>query len=81
MGEVLVSESEIVDIGGVSSTENLLASIVEAVRMRDRHVEKEKIDGGIGEKGVACDSEAGVVAGVLADIAALAGGRARAMAE
>jgi len=62
MGEVLVSESEIVDIRGVRGAENLLFAIVEAVRMRDGHVEKQEVDVGVGEKGVPRDSEAGVVA-------------------
>ena len=53
---------------------------VKAVGVRNRHMQKEKVDGGICEEGVAGNAEPVIVAGVLADITAFVAGRAGAAA-
>src|ERR1700678_4263192 len=70
MRKVAVGQSEVIDVGGVCGAESFLLAVVEAVGMGDRHVQIEKVDGGIGEKRVASHTKPVVVAGVLADIAA-----------
>jgi len=71
VAEILVAEGEVVDVGGVLGCDGLLLAIVEAVWVRDRHVKDEKVDGGIGQVGVANCEELAVVGGVLADVEGL----------
>ena len=48
MGEVTVGQGQIVDVGSVFCAESPLIAIVKAIRMRNRHVKKEKVDRAIG---------------------------------
>ena len=81
VGEVAVGQREIVDVGGVPGAEGFFAAVVEAVGVRDGHVQEEKVDGGVGEVDVARGEEIAVVGGVLTDVAGLVGGCTRAAAE
>ncbi len=74
MGEVAVGEGQVVDVGGVFGAEGFFLAVVEAVGMRDGHMQEEKVDGGVCEESVACGNEASIVAGVLANVAAFIGG-------
>jgi len=67
-------------IEGMSNAEGLFLAVVKAVGVRNRHMQKEKVDGGICEEGVAGDAEPVIVIGVLADITAFVAGRAGAAA-
>ena len=81
MVEVEVREREIVDVRGVSCGETPFLAVVEAVGVRDGQVQKEEVDGWVGEIGVAGGKETTIVAGVLADVAGLVREGAGATAE
>ena len=45
VGEIAVGKSEVVDVRGVFGAEGFLFAVVEAVGMRDGHMQEEKVDG------------------------------------
>lgn len=81
VGEVAVGQSEVVDVGGVFVAKGFLAAVIETIGMGDWKVQKEEVNGRIGEVGVARGEELAVVTGVLADVAILVGGGAGSIAE
>ena len=81
MGKVNVGKSEVVDVRGVGGRKDLLFPIVESVGVWDGHVQKEEVDGGIGEERVASTQEIAVVHRVLTYIAVLIRRRARTTPE
>lgn len=61
VGEIFVRQGEVVDIGRMRGRELAGAAVVDALGVRNGHVHKDKVGGGIIEQAIGCRGDKGVV--------------------